>query len=304
MEQLFSQLVIVGVGLLGGSIGQAARQAAIASDVVGLFRSSESAEKALKCGAVDHAVRELSGVFSNFSTNLSNTQSQYLPRLIVVCSPVSTIAQHIHNIVSHYNNLSGDSSPVRCLITDVGSTKAQITASLEKETFPPNVAYVGSHPIAGSEKSGVEAARPDLFDGKTTVLTDSIAAKDEDIALIRRFWERLGSRCLDLSASKHDQILARTSHLPHVLSATLALAVEEKEYELTGTGFADLTRLAGGNPEVWVDILLSNGLAIGHAIEEFETLLSKWKPLLMSGDRDQIITLLKEAKKKRDALGN
>ncbi|MDD3585887.1 MAG: prephenate dehydrogenase/arogenate dehydrogenase family protein [Thermoguttaceae bacterium] len=304
MEQLFSQLVVVGVGLLGGSIGQAARQAAIASGVVGLFRSRASSEKALKCGAVDHAFFEVQDALSHVTQSAQTSQIPMLPQLIVICSPVGIIAQHICDIVSYYKNLPPDSARVRCLITDVGSTKAQIAASLEKESFPPGVAYIGSHPIAGSEKSGVEAARADLFEGKTTVLTDSVAATDEDVALVRRFWERLGSHCLELKANRHDQILARTSHLPHVLSAMLALAVEEKEYELTGTGFADLTRLAGGNPEVWVDILQSNGQAICHAIEEFQTLLSKWKPLLASGDRDQIITLLKEAKKKRDALGS
>ncbi len=304
MEQLFSQLVVVGVGLLGGSIGQAARQAAIASGVVGLFRSRASAEKALKCGAVDHVFYEMHEALSYATQNSQTAQISTLPQLIVICSPVGIIAQHICDIVSYYKSLPPGQTRARCLITDVGSTKAQIAASLEKKSFPSGVAYIGSHPIAGSEKSGVEAARADLFEGKTTVLTDSIAATDADVALVRRFWERLGSHCLELKASRHDQILARTSHLPHVLSATLALAVEENEYELTGTGFADLTRLAGSNPEVWVDILESNGQAIGHAIEEFQTLLAKWKPLLTSGNRDQIITLLKEAKKKRDALGS
>ena len=305
-EPIFERLAIEGVGLLGASAGLAARRANIAGHIVGLDRSSENGAQALALGAVDETA-------ADFDAALTGLSEKNSPVLIVAAVPASAIADVLAGAAGAIRRLGAKERRRRFLLTDVGSVKAGVVRALaerlEQGEFPENAVYIGSHPVAGSEKSGPDAARADLFDDKWTVLTEpefcaGEEKKLEGLETLERFWTALGSRVFRLSAAEHDRIFGRTSHLPHLLSTVLAALSHSKERPCVGSGLIDMTRLAAGNPEVWSDIFLMNADAVLQALEQTEHLLTAWKTALAAADRSAVTTLLQEAKKRRDALGS
>ncbi|MBP5621793.1 MAG: prephenate dehydrogenase [Thermoguttaceae bacterium] len=224
------------------------------------------------------------------------------------------------------------------VISDVGSAKkgfAQVGEELAQTTeLPENtrVVFVPAHPIAGSDKSGVEYARADLFRNKLTILTPWTSASERQEALgsmkaipsdfssmashsiagpnfdmirrVRVFWSKVGARVLETSAEEHDQILARTSHLPNLASVLTMSVVPLDEFLFTGTGFRDVTRLSGSSPEMWVEIYSANHVAVLDALERMEEQILRWKQFLKDDDSESILNFLHETKKKRDALGS
>ncbi len=279
----WNNVAIVGVGLIGGSIGMSLLQRKLARAVVGIGRRVESLEVPLGRGFV-----------TQITTNLAEGVEQ--ADLIVVCTPVDSIARFVQQAAEH--------CPANAIITDAGSTKGEIVAAIEAAGL--KAAFVGSHPIAGGEKSGPDAASADLFAGRVTVVTPTAQSNAAAIVALREFWESLGSRVVEMSPAEHDVVLARTSHLPHLVAAALAAATpgDELTLSLTGTGWADTTRIAAGDAELWRQIFLANRDATLKALADFETVLKTWRDALQSANGPLLTDLLKEGKRRRDALGS
>ncbi len=275
-------VAIVGVGLIGGSIGLALRRRGLADTIVGVGRSQISLRMARRVGAVHHTTIELAkGV----------AQAE----LVVVCTPVAQIADHVRE--------AAKSCPAGTLMTDVGSTKQSIVAALD-EGLPGDCRFLGSHPLAGSEKTGVSHADPNLFDGRVAILTPTRNTRAEDFDLLEKFWEALGSVVIRMSPEEHDRALAITSHLPHLAAAALAATVPEQYYRLSGAGILDTTRLAAGDPNLWKQILLQNRENILAALQQYGHKLTALHVALRDGNETELERFLTAAKKNRDALGS
>jgi prephenate dehydrogenase len=275
-------LTIVGVGLIGGSIGLAAKRRGLVERVVGVGRQPDSLDRARAVGAIDEGCLDLAAALRQAD-------------VAVFCTPVDRIAEQV---------LTGAAScPPGALLTDAGSTKAAIVAAVDGR-LPPGVAFVGSHPLAGSEKRGPEHADADLFQDRLTVVTPT---RHSDPAAVERtvaFWRALGSRVRLLSPEEHDQALALTSHLPHLVAAALAGILPPELRDLTATGFRDTTRVAAGDPSLWTGIFAQNRAAVLAALQTLAGRLAEFRSALEDGDRQALDTLLAQAKKVRDALGS
>jgi prephenate dehydrogenase len=275
-------VAILGVGLIGGSIGLALRRRGLARKVVGIGRRTASLKVALERGAVTATTMELA-------------QGVAEAELTVVCTPVGEIVNHVRQVALV--------CPSGALVTDVGSIKAAIVDPLDG-TLPRGVRFVGSHPLAGSEKGGPGEASQTLFEGKTVVLTPTGQTSEADRRLLVEFWSNLGARVVIETAERHDQILAATSHLPHLLASALAAATPEEQLALTATGWADTTRIAAGDPELWQQILLGNREQVLAALARFESLLGQMRDVLSAGDASMLKAYLAQGKRHRDAAAN
>ena len=273
MTKTFSHLILVGVGLLGSSIGLAAKKRGIAGTVIGIGRNGKTLDVALQREAVDIVTTEL------------DLLAEINDGLAIVCTPVRSIVSNAERIAAVGGNL---------LISDVGSTKANICHELERR----GIRFVGAHPIAGSEKSGPEFGDADLFHNRLTVLTPTASSRADDIERLQHFWEALGSRVLRQAPEQHDAILAKTSHLPHAVAATLASLITEADRPFCGSGFADTTRIASGPPEVWTDIFLENRLQLLAFLEVFGDRIESLKTALQDSDEAAVARFLKSAQKK------
>ncbi len=365
MSEIFSQTIVLGVGLLGGSLGLAAKKYGVGGKIVGLGRDVSKLERALELGAIDFWATSWRDAISSFGSSSDSTPVQ-----IVLAAPVEVNLRLLNEFWALRNEpwFSGR----KYVVSDVGSVKggfAEVAAKLAHSPSQPtnaSVSFVPAHPIAGSDKSGVDNASATLFYGKLTILTPwskssergvdlargyavpfqqvddlrdeasfetirrkfalvfgenekldesepSLSTKisacvggplGEDVARVREFWRALGCCVVETSAEEHDQILARTSHLPNLVSTLTTSSVPLNEFLFTGTGFRDVTRLAGGNPEVWTEIYMTNRVAVLEALQRLEENILCWKAFLTEGDRESILTFLNGTKKKRDALGS
>ncbi|WP_020471234.1 prephenate dehydrogenase [Zavarzinella formosa] len=279
---LFDTLAIVGVGLLGGSVGLAAKARGLSRHVVGIGRTPANLNRAKELGILD-----------SFTTNLAEGVSS--ADIIVVCSPVDLIAAHVLE--------AAKAAKPGALLTDVGSTKGNIVRDVEAK-LPPGVDFVGAHPLAGSEKQGAEFARVDLFDGRMCVLTPTANTKPAAKERATLFWQTIGSQVRTLSPEEHDLALATTSHLPHYIAALLARQLPEAWRPFAATGFRDTTRIAAGDPHLWTAIASENTLAISHALDVFAGQLETLREAVLNQNTAELGRLLTEAKRVRDALGS
>jgi prephenate dehydrogenase len=272
-------LGIVGVGLIGGSIALAARRRGLVDRVVGCDRSEEVLERARGLGLIDAGTTDLCHAVRDAS-------------LVVFCTPVDRL---VDCVTTCY-----EACRPGTLLTDVGSTKSAIVRRLAGR-MPPGVTFVGSHPVAGSEKAGPEHARADLFDGRVVVVTP---AGDPPVAvsMVCGFWRALGGRVETMSPEHHDEVLALTSHLPHLVSSVLAGVLPPEWKRLAGTGFRDTTRLAAGSPELWQAIFLSNRPALLDAVRQFQAHLESFRTALANEDGERLRLLLEQGKYVRDQL--
>lgn len=279
---LVDVLTIVGVGLIGGSIGLAARRRGVARQVRGVGRNLATLEKARDLGAVD---------------DIGTEWTRMLPdsEMVVFCTPVDRIAE---NVLAAAPFCSPGT-----LLTDAGSTKSKILDDVESR-LPGHVRFVGSHPLAGSEKRGPEHARADLFEGRWTVVTPTLRTDPRMLQKTKGFWEALGCRVQVMSPEAHDRALACTSHLPHLVAAALAGSLPSEHRELCATGFRDSTRIAAGDVGLWQAIFRHNRDALLESLHAFEDHLARFRLALEAGDWKTLDHLLTQAKKVRDALGN
>jgi cyclohexadieny/prephenate dehydrogenase len=275
-------LTIIGVGLIGGSIGLAAKRRGVCRRVLGVGRQEETLARALAVGAIDRG-------FLDAGEALSESD------LAVFCTPVDRIADQV---------LSG---AARCrpgtLLTDAGSTKAAIVHRIDGG-LPREINFVGSHPLAGSEKRGPEHAHADLFQDRVTVVTPTGQTNPEAVERTCAFWRALGSRVRMMPPEEHDQALAVTSHLPHLLASALAAILPPHLQPLTATGFRDTTRVAAGDPSIWTGIFVQNRQAVLEALRVYLERLDEFRAVLDRGDEQALDELLAQAKRVRDALGS
>jgi prephenate dehydrogenase len=277
---MLRQLTILGPGLLGGSIGLAARHRQVAGKVVVWARRPEAADEAYRHGAADEATTDLRRAVTG-------------AELLVLATPIGvmqTLAEKIRPFTSP-----------DCVVTDVGSVKYAVVNILTG-IFTK---FVGSHPMAGSEQAGLEAARRDLFDGAACILTPR---PDTDSAAQKRvydFWTKLGCQVRTLSPQEHDEIIARVSHLPHVVAAAVVNVVcsdGAHPLNFVGPGFKDFSRIASGPAEMWTEIALENRHEIGRALDQLIEELGKLRGALHNADAVELKTMLKRAKHYRDEL--
>ena len=279
-------VAIVGVGLIGGSIGLALRERKLTNRVIGIGWRRSSLQVAKRRGAV-----------TSVTTNLAGGVAE--AELVIVCTPVDLIAERVEEVARH--------CPAGTLITDAGSTKQQIVAGLDEALFAGDVRgvrFVGGHPIAGSERSGARHARADLFVDRPAIVTPVDGNRAKDIRAISEFWKALGSRVLTMSPARHDEVMASTSHLPHLVAAVLAGTLKADELPAVSSGFADTTRIAAGDVDLWQEILLSNKANVLNSLERFEKLLASLHKAIERGDAARITKILSDAKEKRDAVGS
>ena len=284
------RVAIVGVGLIGGSVGLALRERGLAAEVVGVGRRPASLERALARGAIDRA-----------TTNLVDGVAE--ADWVVVATPVADVADAV---------LSAAAASPRAAITDAGSTKAAICAAVAAarapldgdEPHPVRGRFIGSHPLAGDHRTGPDFARADLLVGRTVVVTPEDATPPGLIERAQQFWESLGATVELLSPEEHDRALAATSHLPHLVAAALAGATPEEWLRLAATGWGDATRIAAGDPGLWTQIFQQNRAGVLDALRRFEHRLAALSEALASDDAAALSTELQEAKRIRDALGD
>ncbi len=277
-----TRLAILGPGLLGGSIALAARRAG--GFHVGVWaRRPEAAEEAGKLGLADQVSADLRAVVAG-------------AHLVILCVPVGAMPAIARQVA--------EAAAPGAIVTDVGSVKASVVAALT-EIFPAAGAahFVGSHPMAGSEQAGVHAARADLFDGATCILTPDEKTNGHALGRLHQFWQQLGCRMVETSPAEHDEMVALISHFPHLLAATLVNVVGEKNaaaFDFSGPGFRDTTRVAAGPPAMWAEIMRSNQVAIRAAAE---AMIEKLREITTILDHDASMTeFLTLAKTQRDQL--
>ena len=281
----FNSIAIVGVGLIGGSIGLATRARKLAREVVGIGRSAERLDQARRIGAIDRG-----------TTNLAEGVAR--ADLVVVCTPVATIADRVQD--------AAKAAPANAVLTDAGSTKGELVAKLDSNVnaVASGPRFVGSHPLAGDHRTGCEFARADLFENRTVIITPTSASGSFAVATVREFWRALGGRVVEMSPEAHDQALAITSHLPHLVASALSATTPKEHLPLTAGGWQDTTRVAASDPELWRQIFVANRHAVVEAIERFHLSLDALREALRTGDDQELLKLLQEAKQIRDALGN
>lgn len=268
MSRRYDTVTIIGVGLLGASLALALKKRALAGAVRGVGHRQVSLDKALEAGAIDHA-------------HLDPVEACTDADLVVLATPAALIPDILDRILPV--------CPLEAVVTDVASTKAAICTHA-RDTWPKPLRFVGSHPMAGSEKFGPEHATPDLYDNTVTIVepcTDHAPDAWNDVAGL---WKAVGCSVVELDPALHDALLARTSHLPHILAACLALvaAGHDAASTVVGNGFRDATRIAAGRSEVWRDICLTNPADIVEGIEELEQRLAEVRRLIESGDGEAL----------------
>ena len=287
------RVAIVGVGLIGGSIGLALKKRHLVKEVIGIGRRKESIDEALKLGAVDRATLDLEEGMKNAD-------------LCIVATPVDIIPEMVKRMLSHF--------PQGAIITDVGSTKEQIVKEVDKILHPKGhkpkaVSFVGGHPMAGSEKRGAESAEADLFEKSVCILTPGEKSSSESLDVVRSLWESIGAEVLVMKPEEHDFLVAAVSHLPHLVASALVNLVgelkekDERILSLAASGFKDTTRIAGSSPQLWQDICLTNKKNIAAMIDRLMTLIDGMKECILEEDKTALLGELERAKALRDQLG-
>ncbi len=274
-------VAIVGVGLIGGSVGLALRARGLASRVVGVGRNPRTLEQAQERGVVDQATTDL-------VVGVSDAE------VIVVCTPVNRIAQDIRQIA--------EAAREDALVTDAGSTKRQIVEAVEAD---PRAAsrFVGAHPLAGSERSGADNAQADLFHDRICVLTPTPRTPGKALRRAREFWTALGASLLEMTPLEHDEVLAYTSHLPHALAAALASAVPAEWLALAAGAYRDGTRVAAADTALWTAIFRDNRGPLLKALDALEDRVSAFKYAVMTDDEEAIRRWWEEARQRRSLYG-
>ena len=276
------RLSILGVGLLGGSIGLAMRSAANNCVVVGYGHRAVTLDDALQLGAIQEAKHSAADAVRGAD-------------LVILCTPVGL-----------FDAILAEISPALepgAIVTDVGSTKRSVVASADR-LLPPRVQFVGSHPMAGSEKRGVRYASADLFQGATCITTPTAETDLGALEKVEAFWTSLGMNLVRMSPDEHDRRLADVSHLPHALAAALVSMQDEASLRLAGKGFLDTTRIAGGDAGLWRDIFVDNRDNLSDSIRQVQGHLERLLNCLDSGDAKAVSAWLDAAAARRRAMND
>ena len=280
----FQKITIVGVGLLGGSLGLAVKKRRLAREIVGFVRRAASVAECNKFRAVDACERDLKKAVDGAD-------------LIVLCTPLARMRPLVEKMLPALKR--------GAIVTDVGSVKGSVVKELETLVAKSGAHFIGSHPMAGAEKTGVSAAREDLFVNAVCVVTPTKKSNPAALRKVEQFWKSVGGRLLTLTPELHDTLVSRSSHLPHILAATLANLVlnpaqPKQQPMLCATGFRDTTRIASGSPEMWRDIALTNRKNLGQSLDAFIRELRKIQKALKKSDANTITKFFEQARQRRD----
>jgi len=270
-------LAIIGVGLIGGSIGLAAKAKGLFAEVRGTARHKSSLDTALAAGAIDTACLEASEAARGAT-------------LVVVATPVSDIPKYCLECAA--------AAREGAIVTDVGSVKAKIDAAV-RPRMPKGRYYIGSHPMAGSEKRGVANARAELLAGATCIITPTETTDARHSDALSEFWQAMGMKVFRMAPAEHDAVVADVSHLPHIVASALIAAVGDGALPFGASGLRDTTRVAAGDASLWREIIEANNNEVIASIERFERELEKVKQKLLLGDYDGLEEYLRKAADRR-----
>ena len=282
------KIVIFGVGLIGGSLAMALRPKFSDLHIVGIGRNADNLQDALNLKVIDTAE-------TNLSLALKNSE------LLVIATPVAQ-TPHILSAILPYLE-------PQTVITDVGSTKSDVVAYAQEILGGKSAQFIAGHPIAGAEKSGVTAAKTDLFIGKNIVLTPTANCNEDALRKVRAMWLATGAHVSEMTAARHDSIFAAVSHLPHLLAFALVDELASRNnaqqlFDFAASGFRDFTRIAGSSPEMWRDISLANRDALLIEIDAYQQALSKLRIHLQNQDETNLHNMFERASEARNAWAN
>ncbi len=279
---VMKNVAIIGLGLMGSSLGLALKRRGLAR-VLGYARREETRRLALEQSVCDE-------VFDDPAAAVRQAD------IAVLCVPVLAMGQLVDSCA--------DDLPDGCILTDVGSTKKEVCEEMARLLDGRNAVFVGSHPMAGSEETGLEAGREDLYEGAVIILTPE-EGSPEAAETLKEFWSGVGGVVSVMTPADHDKVIARTSHLPHLIASILVASVlgeSEEAGEFCGTGFRDTSRIAGGSEDIWHDIVKSNSDAVLDELRAFEGILAKVRGLIEAGDFEAVREFLAGARRLRREL--
>ncbi len=283
---LINKLSIIGVGLIGGSLARALRRAGACKHISGYGRDEANLKKAVELGVIDEYSHDIETVIANAD-------------VVVLATPLTTIEPLLSSMAAALQP--------HTIITDVGSAKGSVVRAARSALDNKLQQFVPGHPIAGTEQSGVEASFADLFAEHMVILTPLEENSPEAVRLVTRMWEACGATVVSLSVDHHDQVLAATSHLPHILAYALvdclaSMDEHDEIFRFSAGGFRDFTRIASSSPEMWSDICISNRENLLQVIKQFETRLEEITALIRSNDKDSLRSVFARVKQTRDTL--
>ncbi len=281
---MIQRLTIVGVGLLGGSVAKAVRSGGLAREIVGVGRDEARLGTALRDGALDRVTTDLEAGVRDAD-------------FVLLAVPVLAVEALLPRVWW--------AAPDGATVTDVASTKAGIVRVADQLAARRALAFVGSHPMAGSERSGYGVARADLFRAATVILTPTDRTEPRAVKAVTEFWEAMGARVSALDAPTHDQAVAAISHLPHLVACALVDGVtrfEPAALELAARGFKDTTRIAASDPDVWTEIFLANRAALATSLDAFRRALAELERCVTRGSAAELRAALARIKAAREAV--
>jgi prephenate dehydrogenase len=281
---VIGRLVVVGVGLIGGSFAAALRRAGVVREVVGLGRTREALGHARALGLIDAACDDAAEALRGAD-------------LVMLAMPVGATRAALERIAPHLGPAT--------VVTDAGSTKSDVVAAARAALGAAFARFVPGHPIAGAEKSGADAAFPDLFRGRKTVLTPAAETSPAALRAVRAAWEACGAEVREMPADAHDGIFAAVSHLPHLLAYALVHDVASRPqaatlFDYAASGFRDFTRIASSHPEMWRDICVANRAALSRELARYRAALDGMQRLVDAGDGPALEGLFRDAREARD----
>lgn len=279
----FERVTIIGPGLIGGSLGLALKAGKLVKHVVGVGRREASLRAAQAVGAID-------------SWTLDVGKGVQDADWVVLATRVGLVCELGARAMTHMKPGS--------VLSDVGSTKAEIVSALEAQAraVGASVRFVGAHPLAGSERRGAEAANASLFAGSVCVLTPTARTDRTGLEAVSRVWEKIGARVVMMSPEEHDAVLAQVSHLPHLAASCLLAALDEGALPYAAGGLRSTTRIAAGDPELWLDIFRSNRRHLVKMLERLEKVVEDVRGYLSVGDDAALAAMLKSSQEKRQSL--
>lgn len=281
---MINRLTIIGVGLIGGSLARALRQAGAVGEIIGCSRDESHLQKAVELGVIDR-----------YSTDLREAVSGV--DVVVFGTPVGSLPALLEKL--------GDALDGSQIVSDVGSTKGSVVAAIESVYGECPEWFVPGHPIAGTERNGVEASFAELYQNRRVILTPLPNSRDDAVETLRWMWQQAGATVETMEPKHHDEVFAATSHLPHVLAYSLVdtLATMDEKVEIfryAAGGFRDFTRIASSDPTMWHDICLANSDAIMQVLDRFESDLAQLRKAMADGDGDYLKRVFERAKEARD----
>jgi len=281
---MINRLAIIGVGLIGGSLSLALKKAGKVAEVVGFARSEETRQQALSLGLIDRAAISVEDAITGAD-------------VVLLAVPMGAMAKTLADIAPHLTD--------NMIITDAGSTKAQVVEAAITSLGDKISQFVPGHPIAGTEKSGPSAAFPELYQGHRVILTPIEQTDLEALKIIQVMWTDAGAEVSEMTVNHHDHVLAATSHLPHLLAFNLVGLLAQSEdvddvLRFAAGGFRDFSRIASSDPVMWRDICLSNNVAILQLLKQYQQQMAEIEQAIEQQDGDYLMDLFQRAKQARD----